>query len=252
MIAKDIEQIRNLLIAESSVSSQEWWSNYVKESSPFLGTPTSAVRRVVNRFVDRGDASAEALDSAMQLALSLIEQEYSEEKIAGMLIIKEYVIPKSDGRPSFLTPERMASLFDGGFIRDWNVCDWFCMRVSGPMIRAHGDSMGYPILDWASSFNLWRARASIVSFIPVIETTAYRESILAAAKILNRRSERFAKTGVGWVLREMSKHDPASVTAYVEDDLSQFSFESLRNATKYFDGPGRKSLINRFRILGNQ
>jgi 3-methyladenine DNA glycosylase AlkD len=146
----------------------------------------------------------------------------------------------------------MASLFDGGYIRDWNVCDWFCMRVSGPMIRAHSDTIGLPILDWANASNLWRARASIVSFVPFIENIAYRQSILAAAEILNRRSERFAKTAVGWVLREMSKHDLASVEAFIEEDLGQFSLESLRNATKYFEGPDRKSLINRFRILGKQ
>jgi 3-methyladenine DNA glycosylase AlkD len=45
--------------------------------------------------------------------------------------------------------------------------------------------------------------------------------------------ERFAQTGVGWVLRELSRSDGGCVIAFVEANLGRFSREALKNATKY-------------------
>ena len=55
-----------------------------------------------------------------------------------------------------------------------------------------------------------------------------------SCQVLIRREERFAKTAVGWVLRDISKYDPAFVMRVVEENLVHFSTESLRNALKYF------------------
>jgi 3-methyladenine DNA glycosylase AlkD len=63
----------------------------------------------------------------------------------------------------------------------------------------------------------------------------YYPYIEAASATLIRREERFAKSAVGWILRDISKHNPGFVRAFMENHVKHFSLESLRNATKYFE-----------------
>lgn len=46
------------------------------------------------------------------------------------------------------------------------------------------------------------------------------------------REERFAQTGAGWVLRELSLADQARVVAFVEECIGQFIREGLAYATE--------------------
>jgi 3-methyladenine DNA glycosylase AlkD len=60
-----------------------------------------------------------------------------------------------------------------------------------------------------------------------------------------RSPERFAQTGTGWVLRELSQADEARVVAFIEAQLEQFSAEGLRYATEKLPEPTRKRLRGR-------
>lgn len=46
--------------------------------------------------------------------------------------------------------------------------------------------------------------------------------------------ERFVRTGVGWVLRKLSRSDEGRVAGFVKANLERFSREALKNATKRF------------------
>jgi 3-methyladenine DNA glycosylase AlkD len=80
----------------------------------------------------------------------------------------------------------------------------------------------------------WQARCSVVAFVSVKQRTAYYPLIAGSCATLIKRPERFAKTGVGWILREISKEDPGWVLSQINKSPSDFSRESLRNALKYF------------------
>jgi 3-methyladenine DNA glycosylase AlkD len=56
-----------------------------------------------------------------------------------------------------------------------------------------------------------------------------------------RRPERFAKTAVGWILREVSRNDPSFVRRVVTENIEHFSVESLNNAIKTFDKEEKKA-----------
>jgi len=45
-----------------------------------------------------------------------------------------------------------------------------------------------------------------------------------------RHPERFAQTGTGWVLCELSVAEPQQVAGFVETHLDRFSSEALRSA----------------------
>jgi 3-methyladenine DNA glycosylase AlkD len=72
-----------------------------------------------------------------------------------------------------------------------------------------------------------------VAFVPVADNRAYHADIAESCRTLIVREERFAKTAVGWILREISRHDERFVRRVIEENIGQFSAESLKNATKY-------------------
>ena len=62
-----------------------------------------------------------AVSERKRLALKLLAESYSEDKLAGVLLLGEHLLPEvnADDLPSF------AAAFRSGHISDWNVCDWF-------------------------------------------------------------------------------------------------------------------------------
>jgi 3-methyladenine DNA glycosylase AlkD len=67
--------------------------------------------------------------------------------------------------------------------------------------------------------------------------------VLRSSAVLIRRDERFAKTAVGWILRDLSKYDPETVAAFVRENLPYFSTESIRNALKYSPEAVRRTFV---------
>jgi 3-methyladenine DNA glycosylase AlkD len=225
--------LRRLANAESGL----WWQNYVKDSAPFLGVPMPAIRAAMLDWHSARIANVMAPARQVDLALRLFSGRHTEDKLAGTLLLAEVLLPAGAVRPARDLP-RFAALFSRGLLYDWNACDWFCTKVLGPMIRDEatlGTDCGAAISSWRDAANLWQARASLVPFVKVADDAAHYPAIAASCRVLIARPERFAKTAVGWVLREVSRHDADFVRRALDADLRCFSAESLTNAIKYFD-----------------
>ncbi len=192
-----------------------WWENYVKGSAPFLGVPMAELRIIIKAHAPL------SFDDAM----ALIEGRYSEYKLSGILVLAE-----SEPRIAIKDRlERLARLFDEGHIYDWNITDWFSIKAIGSAIE--DENIEEHISKWHTAENLWRARASIVSFAYV--KTRPLELIRISAAHIIKREERFAKTAVGWILREISRDNPDFVEDFIATYGDHISKEALRNATKY-------------------
>ena len=130
--------------------------------------------------------------------------------------------------------DKCGAIYQEKLIFDWNICDWFCIRVLGAMIKKHGDPCAMAIANWKHADYLWQARSSVVPFVNLTATAKYYPYIHDACTVLINREERFAKTAVGWILRDVSRHDEHFVMTFIENHLASFSRESLANALKYF------------------
>jgi 3-methyladenine DNA glycosylase AlkD len=64
--------------------------------------------------------------------------------------------------------------------------------------------------------------------------------------------ERFVQTGVGWVLRELSRSDQGRVMRFVEANLDRFSREALKNAIKYSPPEVAERLLQAHLPSGNR
>lgn len=234
MSTAPLDALRARLRAHADPGRRRWWENYVKDAAPFLGVPMGTIRRELHAWY-RERVDGEITPAAQRdLALALLAGRTSEEKLAGILYMQELLLPAGViDCGDDLT--RFAALFDGGQIHDWNVCDWFCIKVLGPLIGARGAGCATRVAGWRDAGNLWRARAALVAFVPLAEERAYYPEIEVSCAVLIRRPERFAKTAVGWILREVAAHDPAFTGAVIDAHLPHFSSESLANATKRLD-----------------
>ena len=235
-----IQQLQTSLQTIASSKSKEWWESYMRHVIPFRGVGIPQIREQLHAWrADTGVAGWSKADQ-LDLALAFFACPIAEDKLAGILFLQNYLYDQFPWQE--LLP-RYAALFEAGQIFDWNICDWFCVRVLGPTIALHGAECAKAIAAWRSAANLWQARAAVVAFVPVTEQTVYYPLIYDSCATLIQREERFAKTAVGWILRDMSKHDPAGVTAFIEQHLTHFSLEALKNATKHGDKEKQQRLV---------
>lgn len=221
-----------LLSEHSNNDTKAWWENYIKAGAPFLGVKMPVVRQIVHQWYHSHIEGKYDQSLQVDLALALFDGNYTEEKLAGILFIHEILIESDAINCTHLN--KFAQLFDENKIYDWNVCDWFCVKVLGQLIKKYGEQYALVILDWRHAKNLWRARSSLVAFVKVADEHHYYPAIENACNILIHRDERFAKTAVGWILREIANCDSLFVKKVIENNLNYFSLESLKNATKYF------------------
>lgn len=223
----ELEALQRALDARASAEKRDWWQKYMKGAIPFRGVGIPLIREVVAEW---RDADADPREQ-FETALSLIREPIAEDKLAGVLYLQNYLI---DAIPWREAVPRYAALFDDGHIFEWSTTDWFCVRVLGPTIDANGVACAREIASWRDARNLWRARASLVAFVYLVRDERHHALIERSAATLIRREERFAKTAVGWVLRDLSKFDRPRVERFIEKHRAHFSTEALKNATKYF------------------
>jgi 3-methyladenine DNA glycosylase AlkD len=239
MYARYRTTLQNSLRQRSYPRAKAWWEGYVKQGAPFLGVKMATIRSIVQEWHKESLAGTLDKEQQLDLALALFEGEYTEEKLAGTLFLQEILLP-AEALGCARDLDRLAGLFANGRIYDWNVCDWFCVKVLGPLIKGDGKPCARGVASWKDSQNLWQARASLVAFVPVAEYAEYYPLIESACQTVIRRPERFAKTAVGWILREISKSDAALVRRLVTENISYFSPESLKNAIKSFSTEERR------------
>ncbi|MDQ7065389.1 MAG: DNA alkylation repair protein [candidate division KSB1 bacterium] len=171
---------------------------------PFRGVGIPKNRELLIEWHKSHGIDQWPLEEQLELALTFFKQPVAEDKLAGILFIQLFLYHKLPWQKAL---PRYEALFQNEWIFDWNICNWFCVRVLGPTIRKHGEAWARAIAAWKEAHNLWQARSSVVPFVVLTSQSKYYPYIHDACAALIQREERFAKTAVGWILRDISKHD---------------------------------------------
>lgn len=243
---KLIKEFSDLLDQQATQKSKKWWEAYMKNVIPFRGVGIPAIRSQLKKFYKEKQLNTWTIEEQFNLALTFFEGKYSEDKLTGILFIQLYLLDKMD---YMITVPRYKKLFTDNLIFDWNVCDWFCVRVLGPTIQNSENACAKWISGWRGKENLWQARASIVSFVYLADHKEYYPLIKKSAEMLIRRQERFSKTGVAWVLREIAHHDKVFVIDFIKANLKFFTNETLRNVIRHFDKDQKAEWLNSFKAV---
>jgi 3-methyladenine DNA glycosylase AlkD len=143
-----------------------------------------------------------------------------------VLLLGERLIPAGRMDCEAALPA-FGGLLADGHLADWNVVDWFCVRVLGPLIDSTGDACARSVAAWVEADGLWQRRAGLVGFVNLAPTGAYAELIVATAEQLVFDPARFAQTGVAWVVRELGKARPDLTEAFLERHAHRMSPEAL-------------------------
>lgn len=239
-----IRQFQNRLNTASSPETKAWWEKYMKGVIPFRGVGIPKNRELLALWRKENGIDRWPLEKQLELALSFFYEPAAEDKLAGILYLQCYLYNQFSWEGML---DRYEDIYAKALIFDWNICDWFCVRVLGPTIKKYGRPCAEVIASWKKSGNLWQARSSVVAFVKLPSENEYYPLIGDACAVLIKREERFAKTTVGWILRDISKHDRCFVKTFIQDNAAYFTKESLGNALKYFEKYERDEHLQRYK-----
>jgi 3-methyladenine DNA glycosylase AlkD len=243
-----IARLQLRLNARATAATREWWTKYLRGAASFRGVKMGDIRAAVHTWFEEEQlGKLLSVEQQKDLALTLLEEDHAEDKLAGVLFLQEILLPEGalDWRSDL---PRFARLFDEGYIRDWSICDWFCVKVLGPLVEQQGEPCARAISEWRGAQSVWQRRASVVAFANLARKgdqtfAGFTEMMLNDCSRLLGSQERFAQTGVGWVLRELSRSDQGRVIGFVEANLDRFSREALKNAIKYLPPEVKERLL---------
>jgi 3-methyladenine DNA glycosylase AlkD len=221
------------LEAVSDEAVCDHWNAYLRGTARFRGVPMAGIRRAVQATLRQGLAE---LDHAAKLSVAIdwLAQPWSEDKLAGILLIAEHLERTLEDADVAV----LARPFEQGHIADWNVCDWMCVKaIHRYVTRADGAAdrgRAVAIAAWRDADSLWQRRAAVVSFVNLASRgdanfPGFTDLLLEACAANIRYPYRFAHTGPGWALRELSLAAPERVRAFV-DSHPEISPEGRRMA----------------------
>ena len=233
------KQLQTRLRQGGSAEKKAWWENYIKHDTHFLGIGLPQVEREVRRWYREANITAQPPSEQLKIAMYLLAQRYAEEKLAGVLLLQHYLCASMPWRTLL---QAFMPLWGKKLVYDWSICDWFCLRVLRQLIDRYGMSCAQQIAVWHTANYLWQARAALVPFVGRTQNKEYRPLILPACEVLLRREERFAKTAVGWLMREFSKHELPLVRNFLRGNKEYLTREVVNNALKYYPEVRKKFL----------
>jgi 3-methyladenine DNA glycosylase AlkD len=223
-------EFRQGLHAAGDPGKKQWWENYMRGAIPFIGVGIPEIRILLRQHYREFGLAETSLDDRIALFHRLIDGSVSEEKLAAILLVQNFIGPAMGWRGIVRESEKV---FGRRAIFDWNVCDWYCLRLLAPVLKQNGADVAQVLLRWTAEDDLWQARAGLVPFIAMADEIAGRPYINEAADNLICRQERFAKSAVAWIMHDVYKHDADFVKAFIRRNLRHFTRESLRNSLKY-------------------
>ena len=209
----------------------DWWNRYLKGSIPFIGAGIPEIRKILLARNRSEGLDQLPMNKQVGLVNRLIKGRFAEEKLAAILYIQLFWLGKL--KDTFLL-NLISDWFDERYIYDWNTTDWLSVKILGPMIDSEDPQVMWILKRWNRDPYLWKARASLVPFALSRDIQNHQRDIGRFCDVLIRRQERFAKTAVGWVLREYSKKDPEFVLTFLSKHVKYTPAEVKRNALKYY------------------
>jgi 3-methyladenine DNA glycosylase AlkD len=205
---------------------------YLKSDLEFIGVAVPDLRRTVKAAVrDHLVASGKRgvrldRETALAWALALWREPVHERRAAAVEILQLAV--------TNLNATDLAAveqLIRGA--RTWAYVDALAGNIAGAV--ALRDVSSWQRIDaWAGDDDFWVRRSALLSLLPGIRAgqPGLPRFVRYADPMLAER-EFFIRKALGWVLREISRQDPAWVAAWTEDRVPEISGVTFREAVRH-------------------
>ena len=239
------DKMRKRLINKADQKKADWLENYVKHGIKSRGVPIPQIRELLVELVKESGINNQPVRDQIDFIDDLMADIHTEDKLAAIIYLQLYW-EKIEPNIQLRT---ISDCFDKEWIFDWNVCYWLCVRILSRLIDAHPRKSIPEMKQWNKNEYLWKARASIVAFIYSGSLLSYEKIIMQFSLNLIKGEERFAKTAVGWLLREYSKKDDKFVKDFIKTNSLYFTREVMNNSLKYFDKDLKKRLLQKLKLV---
>ena len=228
-----LEELDRALDDASVEKTKQWWERYLKGAASFRGVKMADTRRIVEQLWSTHELDRRSVDELISLAQACFARPDAEEKLACVLLLAEHVLAE-------LTVAHVPALSQPlveGDISDWNACDWYCVKVLGPMVghSRNPEEVAEAIASWRSGVTLWQRRAAAVAFVNLAPRgdqlyEGFTDLLLEVCHSNVSDPTRWSQTSVGWLLRELSTAEPDRVRSFV-DTHPELSTEARTAAT---------------------
>jgi 3-methyladenine DNA glycosylase AlkD len=207
------------LEAAADESTRLWWERYLKGTAQFRGVPMAGIRAAVRRTWREHRLDEAATEDLLALAHLWFAEPASEDKLAAVLLLAEHVA----GRLTVDHVDALAAPFRAGVIADWGVCDWSATKTLHTFLTHDPDDLeprARRLATWGTAESLWQRRAGLVAFVKLAPRAGelfegFIPLVLQLCEDNLVSDDRFAHTGPGWVLRELSRAEPGAVGDFV-------------------------------------
>lgn len=193
------------------------------EGDQFLGLSMPQQRVVVNQYADL----------SLQDVEKLVQDPIHECRMVGLLI---WVKQSSQATLAQQEIIRERYLANRRYINNWDLVDVTCTHILGKYAIKNDRSFLYEL---ASEANLWSQRIAIVSTLSLIQVEQFSDTFAIAEQLLPHKHDLIHKA-IGWMLREVGKHNSDALEEFLHDNVIRMPRTALRYAIERFE-PSRRA-----------
>jgi 3-methyladenine DNA glycosylase AlkD len=221
--AAAVSQVVTALLTQADSERARQAKRYLKSDLDFLGVSVPDIRSAVTGTARSGPDPGRA--GALAWARTLWREPVHERRTAAIEVLRRYT--------RSLEPADLALV--EAWIREahgWAYVDPLAGDIAGPIALRYPEA--WPQVDaWATDADFWVRRSALLTLLAGIRKgQPDRERFERYATPMLAEKEFFVSKAIGWVLRETAKKDPAYVTAWTHEHLSQMSGVTFREAVR--------------------
>jgi 3-methyladenine DNA glycosylase AlkD len=232
-IVAEVRAVRAALKATASAARAAGAKAYLKSDLEFLGADQPAVRRVGAELAKRVRSSGD--ESLRPLVRALWATRVHELRSVAIALLEWR--SEALGAQDIPLLERMLRES-----RSWAYVDWLATKVLAPMLL-RVDALRLTLPRWARDEDFWIRRASLLTLMPPVVRGQVLFSAFAVLAIpMLGEKEFFIRKAIGWVLRAVSKVNPAPVASFLRTHRKDVSGLTLREGGKYLPVRERRAL----------
>jgi len=169
---------------------------------------------------------------------SLLRSRVHEERFAGLLVLAERVRTARGADREALVDFYLART---GRVNNWDLVDGSAPVVLGPwLLEAGTDVLGR----LAGSASLWERRIAVVATLALIRAGRY-EPTFELVLALRRDPEPLIHKALGWMLREISRHDEKALADFLDRHAPELPRITVRHATERLAPEERARFVRR-------
>ncbi len=233
-VAGELRTVHDALEAAGTAARAAGAKAYLKSDLAFLGADTPTIRRLSKALAARVKA---AEDEPLRALVNALWRTRIHEMRAVAIALLEQRVEALEASDLALLERLLRES------HTWAYIDWLSTKVLAPMLL-RVDALRGTLARWAVDDDFWIRRTALLTLMPpVVRGQVPFRAFAALAVPMLGEKEFFIRKAIGWVLRAVSKKDPATVAAFLRAHRDEVSGLTLREGAKYLPARDRKALL---------